>query len=78
MGHNLGMYHDFSPLHGGPNSPCNDQGIMSYGNAPLVWSTCSKNDFLALYNKILDEKIVPWCLEGMFFLKIQQGPYQDF
>ena len=70
MGHNLGMIHDFEPIHGGWNGPCDNKGIMSYGNAPLVWSTCSKNDFLAHYNKILNDSIVPWCLEGKFLLTL--------
>ena len=60
MGHNLGMLHDFDKEHGGDNGPCNGKGIMSYGSAPNVWSTCSKNDFQALYNIASS-----WCLDGM-------------
>ena len=60
MGHNMGMLHDFHPSHGGQNGPCNGKGIMSYGSSPNVWSTCSKNDFQALYNDVDS-----WCLDGM-------------
>ena len=66
MGHSMGMSHDHDPIHGGDNGPCNGQGIMSYGSHPNVWSTCSRNDFLALYNEIVTEKKVSWCLDGMF------------
>lgn len=45
MGHNFGMSHDFDNKHGGDNSPCNGQGIMSYGDAPAKWSQCSVADF---------------------------------
>ena len=45
--------HDFAIKHGGPGGefpdeqhygPCNDKGIMSYGEHPLKWSTCSRDD----------------------------------
>jgi hypothetical protein len=55
MGHNLGMSHDFGPKHGGNNNPqtstnpCNMKGIMSYGDAPTKWSTCSVSDFKGYY-----------------------------
>ena len=64
MGHNLGMLHDFDEEHGGDNGPCNGAGIMSYGAAPNIWSTCSKNDFLAHYNQIINNANKYWCLDG--------------
>merc|ERR1712156_842260 len=63
MGHNLGMLHDFDDEHGGQNGPCDGTGIMSYGSAPNVWSTCSKNDFLAHYNDIISSSSLYWCLD---------------
>ena len=63
MGHNMGMLHDFDEDHGGSNGPCDGTGIMSYGSAPNVWSTCSKNDFLALYNQVISSSLY-WCLDG--------------
>lgn len=62
MGHSMGMDHDFDESHGGPNGPCNKKGIMSYGSPPNVWSTCSRADFLALYNQILASTSWNWCL----------------
>ena len=62
MGHNMGMDHDFDESHGGSNGPCNGNGIMSYGSAPNVWSTCSRADFLAHYNKIMASSSWNWCL----------------
>ena len=50
MGHNFGMSHDFDPKHGGDNGPCNGLGIMSYGDAPSKWSSCSVSDFTGYYN----------------------------
>ena len=64
MGHNMGMLHDFDEVHGGSGGPCDGTGIMSYGSAPNVWSTCSKNDFLALYNQIIASSSLFWCLDG--------------
>ena len=67
MGHNLGMWHDFSTRHGGKNSKCDKgKGIMSYSENPNYkhpWSSCSKNDFQKQYNNILNMKM-SWCLEG--------------
>merc|ERR1711971_959239 len=63
MGHNMGMLHDFDEDHGGSGGPCDGTGIMSYGSAPNVWSTCSKNDFLALYNSIVSSSNKYWCLD---------------
>ena len=64
MGHNMGMLHDFDEDHGGSNGPCDGTGIMSYGSAPNVWSTCSRADFLALYNQIIASSSWNWCLAG--------------
>ena len=50
MGHNFGMSHDFDAKHGGDDSVCNGQGIMSYGDAPSKWSDCSVSDFTGYYN----------------------------
>merc|ERR1712203_956995 len=58
-----GMLHDFDDEHGGSGGACDGTGIMSYGSAPNVWSTCSKADFLALYNDIIDSSSWNWCLE---------------
>ena len=60
MGHNMGMLHDFSSQHGGQGGPCDGTGFMSYGSAPQQWSTCSKNDFLAHYNTVVNSG--SWCL----------------
>merc|ERR1711997_61496 len=49
MGHNFGMSHDFDDKHGGDNGACNGQGIMSYGDAPSKWSSCSVSDFAGYY-----------------------------
>ena len=44
------MLHDFDDEHGGDDSPCNGQGIMSYGSYDYdVWSSCSKSDWEARY-----------------------------
>merc|ERR1711935_486269 len=56
IGHNLGMGHDFSTPH--TASGCDGKGIMSYGNPPNKWSTCSKADFTAQY-KVRESM---WCL----------------
>jgi len=63
MGHNMGMLHDFDEEHGGENGPCDGTGIMSYGSAPNVWSTCSKNDFKSLYDAIIGSGSLFWCLD---------------
>ena len=66
-GHNLGMSHDFVKT----NVPryfkgesCNGKGIMSYGSPPKEWSKCSRNDFLARYNKYKDN----WCLQSKYLI----------
>jgi len=56
MGHNLGMAHDFTPAH--TASGCDGTGIMSYGNPPNQWSTCSVADFTAQY-KVRESM---WCM----------------
>ena len=58
VGHNLGMAHDFSTAHAA--SGCDGTGIMSYGNPPNEWSTCSKADFTAQY-KVRESM---WCMPG--------------
>ena len=63
----MGMSHDFDDVHGGQNGQCNGQGFMSYGNHQQKWSTCSKNDFLALYNQISDSNSWSWCLPCKLF-----------
>ena len=50
MGHNLGMAHDFSDVHAGKG--CDGTGFMSYGEHPYQWSTCSVEDFNALYQQV--------------------------
>ena len=50
VGHNLGMLHDFDRAHRGKG--CDGSGIMSYGDPPKQWSTCSVQDFTAHYNSI--------------------------
>ena len=78
MGHNMGMQHDFAGVHGGENGPCNKKGIMSYGTFPNVWSTCSRADFLALYNQILDSSSWNWCLTGNiknFNVRLVSSPF---
>ena len=70
IGHNLGMQHDFHTSHGGTgedktsHNPCNHKGIMSYGEAPKQWSSCSVKDFTAHYYSLKHN----WCLPGKCFL----------
>ena len=54
------MSHDFDDVHAGTG--CDGTGFMSYGTHPYEWSTCSRNDFLALYNQIVASSDF-WCLE---------------
>jgi len=64
IGHQLGIYHDFSKLNGGTGSAgestnnCNGKGIMSYGHHLRVWSSCSKANFEAYYNTQKNN----WCM----------------
>jgi len=51
LGHNIGMEHDFEDIHGGHHGKCNHQGLMSYGNKPTQWSSCSDNDFKKWWKK---------------------------
>lgn len=60
MGHNMNMLHDFDEEHAGKG--CDGTGFMSYGSHPYEWSTCSKNDFLALYNQIVQSSSWSWCM----------------
>ena len=55
------MSHDFDPKHGGENGPCNKKGIMSYGDAPTEWSSCSIGDFTGYY---LAAKWGERCMKG--------------
>ena len=63
MGHNFGMSHDFDAKHGGDASPCNHQGIMSYGDKLSQWSKCSVNDFTGYYNSM---KWGSTCMKGRY------------
>jgi len=47
LGHNIGMRHDFD--HG---AHCDGKGIMSYGDHPKTWSTCSNQDFAKWYQNV--------------------------
>ena len=58
IGHNVGMAHDFSDAH--KAAGCDGTGIMSYGNTPNQWSTCSKADFTAQYKA----RESTWCMPG--------------
>jgi hypothetical protein len=58
------MLHDFDSQHGGQGGPCDKTGFMSYGTAPNVWSSCSRADFLALYNEVIASNQWNWCLDG--------------
>lgn len=60
MGHNMGMLHDFDDEHAGTG--CDGTGFMSYGTHPYEWSTCSVSDFLGLYNTIVNDGSLYWCL----------------
>lgn len=64
MGHNLGMYHDFSEWPSPPHleAGCDRQGWMSYqlDDGIQQWSECSKNDFAAHYSQNRDI----WCMPG--------------
>lgn len=57
IGHNLGMYHDFTKIDGErvPRQDSNGnickQGAMDYGNDRYSWSQCSVEDFTKLYQK---------------------------
>ena len=43
--------HDFDATHGGQSGPCNNQGLMSYGNSPDKWSACSNADFAEWFRR---------------------------
>ena len=61
MGHNLGMAHDFIAAH--KAAGCDGTGIMSYGDPPNQWSTCSVKDMQAHY---LTQKN-NWCMECKYY-----------
>ena len=46
---------------GPDNCKCNGQGIMSYGDFPSKWSSCSVEDFIGYYNS---KKWGNTCLKG--------------
>lgn len=55
LGHNLGMNHDFTTSKtnyrtDSEGNLCKDY-IMGYSFMPTEWSGCSRDDFLAHYNK---------------------------
>ena len=66
------MSHDFDEKHGGngdyttSTNDCNGKGIMSYGEAPNTWSTCSVADFSGYYQQYdwgctcLTGKLINW------------------
>ena len=62
IGHNLGMYHDFTNT-GGNKFDSKGQactgigGYMDYVSNPTKWSTCSVEDYTKYYNSVQ-----PWCL----------------
>ena len=61
------MDHDFDKKHGGDGNPgtgpCAGLGFMSYVHTKLSqWSICSKKDFEAHYNVILEKEGAEWCL----------------
>ena len=44
--------HDFDKDHGGKAGPCNNKGLMSYGDGrPDKWSDCSNKDFTEWWRK---------------------------
>ena len=53
------MSHDFDEKHQGKN--CDKKGIMSYGDAPTAWSSCSISDFTDYY---LAAKWGEHCMKG--------------
>ena len=62
------MSHDFDEKHQGKN--CDKKGIMSYGDAPTAWSSCSISDFTDYY---LAAKWGEHCMKGNYkneFLEI--------
>ena len=74
VGHNLGMSHDFRYFKG---ENCDCKGIMSfcgYKRWIQKWSECSRNDFLAHYNRIGESN---WCLESKLLL-VASGSCSEF
>jgi hypothetical protein len=71
IGHNLGMKHDFndtlgvdSPRYDSLNQTCKNIGsVMDYNQAVVnKWSTCSVEDFKALYNLNTLNGARPFCI----------------
>ena len=58
LGHGIGMHHDFDPPH--DTQGCDKTGLMSYGDFPMKWSTCSRADFEAHYLQHKDH----WCMRS--------------
>ena len=57
------MFHDFHPIHGGENGPCNGKGIMSYGHYEYdEWSKCSRSDFEKTFH---EQNWGAWCLDDI-------------
>ena len=50
------MHHDFDPPH--DTEGCDKKGLMSYGNFPMEWSSCSRADFEAHYLQHKNH----WCM----------------
>jgi len=49
FGHLVGMRHDFDHS---PSKECDHTGLMSYGEKPDTWSTCSVDDFETWWSSI--------------------------
>ena len=67
IGHNLGMWHDFSTKPPHYEAGCNYQGWMSYtliNQQPQQWSERSRNDFLAHYSR----NRYQWCMPGKLLI----------
>ena len=79
LGHNLGMLHDFDPIHRGRS--CRKMGFMSYdsnGGHLNQWSECSRTDLQALFNMIMKERKLnlKWCLSGKIKTVLFIGSYE--
>ena len=71
LGHSIGLRHDFSSENGGKTSPCNGNGLMSYGyHRPVAWSQCSKQNFLDHYNQVLNAG-KDWCMPGNLYIEVR-------
>ena len=45
--------------HGGQNNPCNGKGLMSYGDVPDKWTSCSNSDFKTWFQEFGHECLKP-------------------